>query len=334
MFRIDLQTGEIVTPTGKKSQQTVHFIEAQLQEFDFAFVNYREIQTLPEGAQLTMVGDVSENNNLPMFIARGELSEDRRSVHFSVNTYTQEYCQRVRCSSTKCFVDIYIQLPNEEYDRRLVRFHALADARLYVDNLPPQPLSQYYSKEEIDRLLAEINVTNALPFGQPGCTTTTLPPGEEAQVQLSLQNINNQNILNFDFALPAGIPGATGPAGAPGHAPIPVERIYYHETYGLVSYLDANNSVRALGYYAEPWHQIKLWMCSLDNTSSGNIVLRCQNNQLIAPVAPQPQLVNWVLTEPVSGLVEITRLTTDSADTLQTSDNAKVTALLVDWRIG
>ena len=82
MFRIDLETGDLITPTGKKSLQKIHFIEAQIQEFDFSFIQNRSTYIIPEDAVLSIAGDVCENNNIPMFYAEGQVADDRKSVKF------------------------------------------------------------------------------------------------------------------------------------------------------------------------------------------------------------------------------------------------------------
>ena len=355
MFRIDLKTGDFVTLTGKKSHQQLHFVEAQLQSFDFSFVRNREIYPIPEGAILTMAGDVGENNNAPIFVATGQVSSDRQSVKFDVDTYTEEYCQRVKNSATLCFVDIYIKTPDSERNTRLVRFHALADSRLYIEEIPPQPLSNYYSKTEVDSLFSSI--ANPIKLVSPVTVTETLPGGMPAQAQVSLKTQNNQTQLTFNFAIPAGergpqgekgeqgLPGERGTQGNrgekgekgdqgdPGFTPVPVDHIYFHDTYGLVSYLDENNELVPLGYQAEPWHEIKLYLCSKDPDCSGNIVLTCGGNRLVAAVGAVPQLIEWQLQNAPSGLIKITRETSDNADTLKDASGNTVTALLVDWRV-
>ena len=154
MFRIDLENGEILTLSGKKSTKKIHFIEAQIQTLELEFVQNGQIFTIPENAVLTIAGDVCEDRNHPMFLSTGKVSDDQQSVTFEINTCTEEYCQRIHTSNTVCLVDVNIQLPEEKRSRRLTRFSALADARIYVDGIAPLQLNEYYTKEQIDQLLA------------------------------------------------------------------------------------------------------------------------------------------------------------------------------------
>ena len=163
MFRIDLETGKILTLSGKKSTKKIHFIEAQTQTLELEFVKDGQIFAIPENAVLTIAGDVCEDRNHPMFIADGKVSADRKSVTFEINTCTEEYFQRIHSSNTVCLVDVNIQLPGESRSSRLTRFIALADARIYVDGITPQPLNEYYTKEQIDQLLAAGGSTTAVP---------------------------------------------------------------------------------------------------------------------------------------------------------------------------
>lgn len=110
-----------------------------------------------------------------------------------------------------------------------------------------------------------------------------------------------------------------------------VDHIYYHDTYGTVIYLDDDNPMDVVGYQAQPWENIDLYLVSADPSVTGNIVLTTGDNRIVAPVTASVSKVAWCLTDYVSGLVSITRNTEDPEDTLKDGDNI-VTALLVDWR--
>ena len=163
MFRIDLESGAVLTASGKKSSRQIHFIEAQEQTLELAFVQDNDLYIIPEDAIITLYCDTVEDRNHPMFSANGTVSADRKSVVFEINTATEEYCQRIHSSNTFCMVDVNIQLPGESRSSRLTRFIALADARIYVDGITPQPLNEYYTKEQIDQLLAGGGSTTAVP---------------------------------------------------------------------------------------------------------------------------------------------------------------------------
>ena len=360
MFYIDLQTGKILTASGRLSNRPVRFIDAQIQEFDFAFFDGKTLYTFPENVQVTITGDVTENKFTPMFIAYGVIADDRKSVKFMIDTYTEEYFQRVKNSSTCCYVDICLQYPAVEHPVRLARFHAFADVRLASAGEPPQPLSNYYTKAEIDTILENYTPSgSSFLINQPQANTTAVSAATPANVAISINGSGEEAFLCFDFTIPQGEKGdkgdtgaagpqgekgdkgdtgAVGPQGEKGEKGAPsgspaVDHIFYHSTYGIVSYLDKNNSITVINYQAVPWNTINLWLCSYDAATSGNIVLNCGNNQLVAPVSPAVSKITWQLTEPVSGMITITRDTTNSLDTLKDSANAVVTAMLVDWRV-
>lgn len=52
-----------------------------------------------------------------------------------------------------------------------------------------------------------------------------------------------------------------------------VQRVFAHETYGTVAYLDGNNSMDLSGYFADGISQFELWLVSATPEITGNIVL-------------------------------------------------------------
>ena len=277
MYRIDLENGEILTASGKKSSRRIHFIEAQLQTLELAFIQNNELYTIPEEAVITLYCDTAEDRNHPMFSARGTVAGDRKSVSFEINTATEEYCQRIHSSNTFCMVDVNIQLPEDKHSRRLARFNALADARLYVDGVAPVQLGEYYTKDETDKLIATATVA--------------------------------------------------------GYQHLAVDHNYLHQLYGAVAHLDEHNKLTSLYYVPESITRHRIVLCSNNSNITGNIVLACGNNQITVPATATPQLFEWVMPEPQSGIIEITRQCSDPADTLKDASGAIVTALIVDWRV-
>ena len=82
-----------------------------------------------------------------------------------------------------------------------------------------------------------------------------------------------------------------------------VKRVFAHDTYGVVAYLDTNNTMELSGYFAEEISRIELWLVSANPDITGNL----------------------------SGRIAIARDTADPDDTLNDGTDA-VTALVVDWR--
>ena len=111
-----------------------------------------------------------------------------------------------------------------------------------------------------------------------------------------------------------------------------VETVFYHETYDSVCYLDAENAITTVGWNAEPPQVIDLWIKSLDDASSGNIVLQCNGNEIVLPVTPQLTRCSWSLQHAADGEIHIERLTSDQRDTLKDS-NGVVTAIVIDWQV-
>ena len=102
MFYIDLADGRMRTASGSKSAALMHLVEAQMQEFEFAFFQDRRLYTIPEDSTLVIAGDVVENNETPAFSAAGIVAADRQSVKFIISTNSLEYQQRIHASNTPC----------------------------------------------------------------------------------------------------------------------------------------------------------------------------------------------------------------------------------------
>ena len=214
MFYIDLATGNTFNSSGEKLPQGPHFTGFQQEEFEFGFMNGSERCTLPENCEIMLLGDVAEHFNSPMFAAAGTLSDDRTSASFLINTATETFDQRVKASSTPCIVDICLRNNSSGNYKRLIRFNAIADRRLFMENRPPEPLKNYYTSAQIDELLAGYE----LEFAAPEVNAVMLEYGEKPYADLSIAKENNQYKLNFSIAVPAGAPGADGKTGATGVA--------------------------------------------------------------------------------------------------------------------
>ena len=220
MFFIDLATGNTVNSITGQIPLQIHFTGKQKEDFDFSFFLNDQPYILPENSEIVILGDVAEHYNSPMFAAYGTISSDQQTAHFQINTFTEEYIKRIKASSTPCFVDICLrELPDGEF-KRLIRFHAVADLRLDINSLPPEPLKNYYTKHEIDEMLKG----TVLNFSAPEVNAIMLEYGEEPYADLSINNENNQYKLHFTIAVPAGKPGIKGDPGEKGADGAPGEK--------------------------------------------------------------------------------------------------------------
>ncbi len=109
-----------------------------------------------------------------------------------------------------------------------------------------------------------------------------------------------------------------------------VNRVFAHDTYGTVAYLDADNRMDLSGYFAEGISSIDLWLVSASNVT-GNIVLAVGNDRFTVPVTSAVTKQTLNLSNNATGKISIVRSATDSADTMNDGADA-VTALVVDWR--
>lgn len=367
MRYIDLKTGLLVGSNGIATGEKLRLVEAQQQDFEFAFFEMPGVfLEIPSGATMTMVGNTVEKAETAMVYATGAISVDRKSVSFTLDTYTAEYFAQVLVSGTECKIDINILYSGDTYNTRLARLDALADVRVVVDGVPPSPATYYLSKDEtLEALgtapLLEFSVDGATNWHETqtdadryyrstpqGIPESWQEPGEAIALvvgtsgstpTVAIDSLTGHWIINgIDTGILArgndgidGINGTPGAAGADGGQP-PVERVYYHATYGTVCYLDSTNAMPFLGYQSAGWSKIKFWLVTANAAVTGNIVLNVGAERFVVAVGATLTMAELTFSAPVTGRVTIERDTTDADDTLKDGSSTVVTALVVDWR--
>ena len=110
-----------------------------------------------------------------------------------------------------------------------------------------------------------------------------------------------------------------------------VQRVFAHDTYGTVAYLDANNSMDISGYFAEGISRFELWLVSATPTITGNIVLNIGDETFNVPVTGKVAKVVIAPSSAVKGIISIARDTASAEDTLNDGADS-ITAFVVDWR--
>ena len=110
-----------------------------------------------------------------------------------------------------------------------------------------------------------------------------------------------------------------------------VQRVFAHDTYGTVAYLDADNSMDISGYFADEICQFELYLVSATPEVTGNIVLNIGAESFTVPVTGEVAKVVITPSSTIKGIISIVRDTANDNDTLNDGTDA-VTALVVDWR--
>ena len=110
-----------------------------------------------------------------------------------------------------------------------------------------------------------------------------------------------------------------------------VQRVFAHDTYGTVAYLDADNSMDISGYFADGISQFDLWLVSATPEITGNIVLTVGGESFTVPVTGAVKKVTINPKTVIKGIISIVRNTANNADTLDDGSDV-ITALVVDWR--
>lgn len=110
-----------------------------------------------------------------------------------------------------------------------------------------------------------------------------------------------------------------------------IQRVFAHETYGTVAYLDSNNSMDLSGYFADGISRFELWLVSATPEITGNIVLTIGTESFTVPVTGSVAKVVINPSDTAIGVISIVRDTASETDTLNDGTDS-ITALVVDWR--
>ena len=94
-----------------------------------------------------------------------------------------------------------------------------------------------------------------------------------------------------------------------------VKRVFAHDTYGTVAYLDANNSMDISGYFAEGISRFELWLVSATPTITGNIMLNIGGETFKIPVTGKVAKVVITPSTAVKGIISIARDTASAPAT-------------------
>lgn len=109
---------------------------------------------LNTAAKIMIAADTDLNlDTAPCFYSEGVIIGDN-VVRFQINTYTVQYLDRVKYQNTNMYIQISMQLNDKT--SVLLQDVILAQPRVYVQGLPPSPVSRYYTKDETDQLLNDI----------------------------------------------------------------------------------------------------------------------------------------------------------------------------------
>lgn len=159
----------------------------------------------------------------------------------------------------------------------------------------------------------------------------TFPPAEHTHAGLHT-HVNAGTLAKFgEDASGNPLFGGTGLGGENPGTKFMVCRIFAHDDYEAVAYLDENNSMELAGYYAGGIGRIELYLVSANPACSGNIVLTVNGESFTVLVGAAIGKVTLVPVAPLSGKIAIARNAANAADTLK-NGNAIVAALAVDWR--
>ena len=152
IFFINLSAGAAATSNGNLAFAPVpHFVEAEIQEITFKFTDAPGNDFF--NADFFITGGTAFNMDSPCFRASGRVDSTESAVRFDVNTYTEEYLKSVLLPHTPMYVEIARRAAGETSERRIALLQCPADPRVWITNRPPSPISEYYTKNEINEII-------------------------------------------------------------------------------------------------------------------------------------------------------------------------------------
>lgn len=85
------------------------------------------------------------------------------TITFEVDTYTEPFLAEITKRNTE--IEIELGIYDETFQKVLLRDYAFAQPRVYIEGLNPAKvdLNDYYTREEVDSLLAELDFTETDP---------------------------------------------------------------------------------------------------------------------------------------------------------------------------
>lgn len=355
MYYIDLKTGVLVGSNGVPIDEQLHLVEAQEQEFEFAFFDTPGVLlTIPSGASLLLAANTTEKAETAMVYATGTISTDRKSVSFTLDTYTSEYFAQVLVSGTECKIDINILYAGATRNTRLARLEALADVRVVVAGQPPTPATYYLSKDETFAALGTAPLLEYSVDGSTGwhetqtaadryyrATPQGIPeswqePGEAIELVVGPQGEKGDagNTGPQGETGPTGPQGIQGETGASGRAQIIEYGTAYHEVYGEVFCFSLTTpEMWFQGYQARAVTQIKLALVTADETVTGNIVLTVGTERFVVPVTATLSWVTLTLATPFIGRLAIVLDPDDPDMTMVDGEDNVIGTLVADWEV-
>ena len=173
-FYIEITTGGAVNSSGNPAFAPVpRFVEAQTQTFVFAFLDGGQpVAADFFNAEFYLTGATAFGVSSPCFRAQGVADAAAGTVSFAVDTYTQQYLSSVLLPDTNMFVDISRQAATDVREMRIAALCCPADPRVYIEGLPPAPISNYYTADQINALLANYAAVQSTVTNSTATTAT------------------------------------------------------------------------------------------------------------------------------------------------------------------
>ncbi len=150
---------------GRNNQQINSFIALDYHisdSIEFQFINDKnQIQNIPFGYFYFAGAIIKPNNQSELLFMSQDYTISDTTLSFKYNTYTEPFLNLIKKKNTQINIEICYKYDDLEY--LVLRDYALVNPRAYIEGKQPQPVTEYYTKQEIDNKFNLSEIT--LDFG-------------------------------------------------------------------------------------------------------------------------------------------------------------------------
>ena len=151
---------------GRNNQPLNYFIDLDYHvsdTIDFQFINDKnQIQDIPNGDYYFAGAIILPNNDSELLFLSKDYSISDKTIIFKYDTYTTSFLDYIKKKNTQ--INIEIGFKKDDFEYLVLRDYALVNPRAYIEGVAPSPVTDYYTKEEIDSMFNMAEITLDLGY--------------------------------------------------------------------------------------------------------------------------------------------------------------------------
>ncbi len=193
---VNLDTQQFVDVTGKVVTRQFSIDFATETQLSFQFLDAEhEIMDIETGDYYLAANNHLNDYDTCCFLSRDYVIEEN-VITFNVDTFNENFKRKVKNRDTKLFLELGFKAENSNSYLRLFSNEILAQPRVFVDGIAPPPITLYYTKNEVDGLIKDVQ-SEYLPNYQKEDIVNTLLTGSFNNVDFSLNKADCNSYMLF-----------------------------------------------------------------------------------------------------------------------------------------